>query len=529
MRRIPHWIYFLILFVFFMTTSLNSFFVPYDTFGLTYGYVSYPMNRIVLTTLLLLLTFLAFALNKALMQLGYSDVQSILVSTNISVVLFSLFTSLDYLIGIIYSWGSITLSIASMLIIESDQNEEFLRNVRLFQAILWVISMIITIVNYAIWFIRGLDGIVLPRYYTNAFRDIPLNLMIDQNVFAKKIFTATMVTFTLNGLLFSILTYYVWSRSATLIDKPLTVVPVIPGYVEGDLLVFRDSDGDAFYVVEKDTSIPELSDSVFKEGSQDLAFDIEKIERSGFENYIRLGAEDLLVYAKFRLKTPILLLPYWAPNFEQLFDETLTPIWTHLTLVRHFGIEVSPPELRWVKRILHISTQDLNSSMLRMKLDKIIGVTAHTLKDVLLEDSEEISGEWDVLLVSAHGGLDADGDPYIIDSNGSRYSIDEIVRQVKPTFAMFSSCHIVSERAVNKVIIPMMKGGTMLFSGFKGNVLSSHLNLISLSFIETVLKVHGRLELAHIQQIIDSSFSALFKFGHSSQWAFNRNFIPGFW
>jgi len=417
----------------------------------------------------------------------------------------------------------------SMLIIESDQNEEFLRNVKVFQAILWVISMIITIVNYAIWFIRGLGGIELPEYFTNAFRDIPLNLMMDHNVFAQKIFIATMVTFTLNGLLFTILTYYVWSRSGTLMTKPLASVPVIPGYVEGDLLVFRDSDGDAFYAVEKNTSISELSDSVFKEGSQDLAFDIEKIERSGFANYMMLGAEDLLIYAKFRLKTPILLLPYWAPSFEQLFDETLTSIWTHLTLIRHFGLEVSPPELRWVKRILHISSQDLNSSMLRMKLNKIIGVTAHTLKDVLLEDSEEISGEWDVLLVSAHGGLDADGAPYFIDSNGSRYCVDEIVRQVKPTFVMFSSCHTVSESTVNEVIIPMMKGGTMLFSGFKGNVLSSHLNLVSLSFIESILKVHGRLELVHIQQIIDSSFSALFKFGHSSQWAFNRSFIPGFW
>ncbi len=536
MRRLPRWVYHFIVLLFFLTTSMNSFYTPFDVFGLYYGIFPYPTNTVVLLLILLLLSCSSYALDFLISQFKISRGVSTVISTNLVVVVFSLLISVDYVIGIVFSWGVIGFSLISMILLERDRTESFLSRVSVFQVFLFATAMVITLVNYSIWFIRGREGIELPIRFINAFRDIPVEVQMDRGVYAQKIFNATLITFTFNALIFFALTYYIWARSSTLISEVRSYSPLIRGQQIGRTFEFTDEDGQVITTISSVTDgLESLSASVFQETHHDIPFDVRRVEGWGLNTLMSSELSPLIEYSGVRLKKPLLVLCHGCPPLENVFISSghVVSLANHVTILRELSIDFTPPTMPVVKRILHLSSDDLNSAMLRAKVNRILSPTGHILVNTGLEDlnAEIFTQRWDLLLVSTHGGLDADGIPYFIDSRGTRHAADVFIEsfQQKPVFVLFASCKSVSTEGIERVVRPLLVGGTALFIGSLSNVIASHLPLVALPFVGSVLDLHGRLDIIHIQNALEEIYAAIKNFGFSAQWSFFRSFIPGVW
>ena len=536
MRRLPRWVYHFIVLLFFLTTSMNSFYTPFDVFGLYYGIIPYPMNTVVLLLILLLLSLISYAADLLISQFHVSRELSPVISTNLVVLVFSLLISVDYVIGIVFSWGVIGFSIISMVLLERDRTESFLSRVSSFQVFLFATAMVITLVNYSIWFIRGREGIDLPIRFTNAFRDIPVEVEMDQVVYAQKIFTATLITFTVNALIFFALTYYIWARSSTLISKIRNYSPLIGVVHKGRIFEFIDEDDQTITAVSSvGRGLESLSSSVFQEDHDDIPFDVRRVEGWGLNALKESELSPLIEYSGVRLKKPLLVLCSGCPPLENIFVRSghVVSLANHMTILRELSMDFVPPTMPAVKRILHISSDDLNSAMLRAKVNRILSPTGHILVNTGFGDLDEeiFVQRWDMLLVSTHGGLDADGIPYFVDSEGTRHAADVFIDsfQQKPVFVLFASCKSVSTEGIERVVKPLLGGGTALFIGSLSNVIASHLPLVSLPFLGSILDLRGRLDIIHVQNVLEEIYDAVKNFGFSAQWSFFRSFVPSIW
>lgn len=267
-------------------------------------------------------------------------------------------------------------------------------------------------------------------------------------------------------------------------------------------------------------------------------FQEQKLQHMGvnLKNFYNLSEE---IFTAFFPTRAILLSPYHSATelaLENLYFPTKLPllksIAEYATVFRQINEPGLPLQLPKQKRILHIGSLELPSILLQKKLEKL--TTDHQLTFHALPSQQSLAtilqGNYDILIISLHGTLDGDNNPfyYYFDADEQKYTIfpEDFKDAFSSPIPIVLTPTCLTTSPLSTVDFPEIFLSTQsdIVVASSIPVLTSHLPLIILSFVESIVK-YNEITLIDLHKIMSEVYFAIKRFGFITQWNFLRTYV----